>query len=380
MGDLGETVAIIAAAGRGLRAGGETAKQWQELGGRRVADRALAAFREAPGVDGILLLLGEHEMQRAADYPDVMAVAGGKTRTASVRAGLEALSEQQVARVLIHDAARPLVSQQTISNVIAALDYAEGAAPALEITDALWRGERGVVTGAQDRSGLYRAQTPQGFHFKAILNAHRRFSGDAADDVAVATAAGLEIAIVPGDEHNLKLTREEDFARADAILGGKMDIRVGNGFDVHAFKPGRRIMLCGVEIPHGRALKGHSDADVGLHAITDAIYGALAEGDIGRHFPPDDKRWKNAESRIFLQHAISLAREKGYRITSIDVTLICERPKISPYAADMKKKLSEISDIDAMRVSIKATTSEGLGFTGREEGIAAQATATLVKP
>ena len=380
MKDTGETAAVIVAAGRGARAGGEVAKQWQTLAGRRVADWAFAAFHTSPGVDRIVLVLHPDEIDRAAAYPGVQAVAGGETRAASVRAGLEALAGRGVTRVLIHDAARPLVSQRIIADVLTALDAATAAAPALEVTDALWRGRDAIVTGAQDRAGLYRAQTPQGFGFEAILAAHRAHAGDAADDVEVARAAGIEVVMVPGEERNLKLTRPGDFARAEALMGAAMDIRTGNGFDVHAFGKGDHVMLCGVAVPHDRGLVGHSDADVGLHAVADAIYGALAEGDIGRHFPPDDPQWKGTASEVFLEHAAGLAAARGFRISNIDLTLICERPKIGPHATEMKSKVAQITGLEPGRVAVKATTSERLGFTGREEGIAALASATLVSP
>ncbi len=374
------TAALIVAAGRGLRAGGDVPKQWRMLAGRRVADWTVDAFRAAPGVGRIVLVLHPDDMARATDYPDATCVPGGATRGASVRAGLEALAGSCVDNVLIHDAARPLVGQDVIAAVLRALDSHRGAAPALAVTDALWRGVEGRVAGSQDRAGLYRAQTPQGFDFAAILAAHRADPGDAADDVEVARAAGIEVAIVPGDARNLKLTEAGDFARAEALMGQAMDIRVGNGFDVHAFGPGDHVVLCGVRVPHDRGLVGHSDADVGMHAVTDAIYGALAEDDIGRHFPPSDPQWKGAASEIFLRHACDLARARRYRVSQVDLTLICERPKIGPHAADMQRIMAEILEVETGRVSVKATTSERLGFTGRGEGIAALATATLVSP
>ncbi len=374
------TAALIVAAGRGLRAGGDVPKQWRMLAGRRVADWTVDAFRAAPGVGRIVLVLHPDDMARATDYPDATCVPGGATRGASVRAGLEALAGSGVDNVLIHDAARPLVGQDVIAAVLRALDSHRGAAPALAVTDALWRGVEGRVAGSQDRAGLYRAQTPQGFDFAAILAAHRADPGDAADDVEVARAAGIEVAIVPGDARNLKLTEAGDFARAEALMGQAMDIRVGNGFDVHAFGPGDHVVLCGVRVPHDRGLVGHSDADVGMHAVTDAIYGALAEGDIGRHFPPSDPQWKGAASETFLRHACDLAHARRYRVSQVDLTLICERPKIGPHAADMQRIMAEILEVETGRVSVKATTSERLGFTGRGEGIAALATATLVSP
>jgi 2-C-methyl-D-erythritol 4-phosphate cytidylyltransferase/2-C-methyl-D-erythritol 2,4-cyclodiphosphate synthase len=237
-----------------------------------------------------------------------------------------------------------------------------------------------MVTGALPRDGLWRAQTPQGFRFAPILAAHRAHPGGAADDVEVARWAGVPVAIVPGDEANFKITFAGDFSRAEKALEAGMDVRTGQGFDVHAFCEGDHVTLCGVRVPHSRGLLGHSDADVGMHALTDAIYGALAAGDIGRHFPPSDPQWKGADSRIFLDHAATLARARGYRIANADVTLICERPKIGPHAAEMAARLAEITGIPADRVGVKATTSERLGFTGREEGIAALASVTLIGP
>ena len=373
-----KTIALIVAAGRGTRAGGALPKQWQPLAGRRVADWTLEAFRNHPKVDESLLVVHPDDAQ-FYDSLDVKTVHGGATRVASVRAGLEALVGTGATNVLVHAVARATVPSHVISGVIEALKASKAAAPALAVSDALWRGENGQVTGTQDRADLFRAQTPQGFDFESILAAHRSFDGQAADDVEVARAAGIEVAITEGDEANLKITTPGDFARAERILRGKMDIRLGNGFDVHAFEDGDHVVLCGVSIPHNKALKGHSDADVGMHAVTDAIYGALAEGDIGRHFPPSEMEWKDADSAIFLKHAVELAASKGFKISNIDCTLICERPKIGPNAAKMITRMAELMGMEEDCVSIKATTSERLGFTGREEGIAALATATLVK-
>lgn len=371
--------AIITAAGRGTRMGGGTAKQWQMLDGRSVLSRSIDAFA---GFSRIIVTLAPEDMARgvAELSGPVVLVAGGDSRSASVRAALETLQGSGITHVLIHDGARPLVSQAVIQGVVAALDAgADAAAPALPVSDALWRAQDGQVSACAPREGLYRAQTPQGFRLDAILTAHRAHPDGAADDVELALRAGLTVTVTPGSEDNLKLTWPGDIARAERILGAAMDIRLGNGFDVHAFTTGDHVWLCGVRIPHDKALLGHSDADVGMHALTDAIYGALAQGDIGRHFPPSDPQWKGAESHIFLRHAVELARSMGYAVSNVDVTLICERPKIGPHAGAMQLRLAEIMGVDPDRISVKATTSERLGFTGREEGIASIATATLVR-
>ncbi|WP_375258140.1 bifunctional 2-C-methyl-D-erythritol 4-phosphate cytidylyltransferase/2-C-methyl-D-erythritol 2,4-cyclodiphosphate synthase [Citreimonas sp.] len=371
---------VIVGAGRGQRAGGPTPKQWQPIAGKPVARWTLEAF--APRGRLVMVIHPDDRAmaQTVCSGLDVTLVDGGATRTDSVRAGLEALASDPPQTVLIHDVARPCTPSEVIDAVARALSDAPAAAPALPVTDALWTGVDGMVTGSRDRTGLFRAQTPQGFRFDAILAAHRAHDGDAADDVAVARAAGLAVVIVPGDERNMKITGPDDFNRAARLLETRMDVRLGNGYDVHRFGPGAHVTLCGVEVPHDRGLLGHSDADVGMHAVTDALYGAMAEGDIGRHFPPSDPQWKGADSGIFLRHACDLARVRGFMISNVDVTLVCERPKIGPHAEKMMQKMSEIMQIATDRVSIKATTSEQLGFTGREEGIAALATATLVQP
>ncbi len=377
------TAAVIVAAGRGSRAGGALPKQWRRLGGRMVAEHTLAAFRASPLIGPIVLVIHPDDRKIAAPLAggEVTLVEGGATRDASVRAGLEALATAAPRHVLIHDVARPLVSAALIARVCEALQAgAQAAAPGLALTDALWRGAGGAVAGVVPREGLYRAQTPQGFAYRAILAAHRAHPGGAADDVEVARAAAIPVAIVEGEAQNFKITTPGDFVRAEQHLGGHMDIRVGNGFDVHRFTEGDHVTLCGVKLAHGRALKGHSDADVGMHALSDAIYGALAEGDIGRHFPPSDARWKGAASRIFLEHAVALAEDRGYALGNADVTLICEEPKIGPHAGEMAATLARIAGVEAGRISVKATTSERLGFAGRKEGIAAIATATLVRP
>lgn len=373
---------VIVAAGRGTRAGGDIAKQWQPLAGRRVIDWTLAAFRASPHIGDIVVVLHPDECDRLG-YDDVTVVAGGDSRSASVRAGLEALVDKAPDAVLIHDGARACVPDRVITDMTRMVEKYDAVAPGLAISDALWSSEGDgfrQVNATVDRANLYRAQTPQAFRFSAILNAHRAHEGLALDDVEVARAAGMAVRIGPGHPDNIKITTPEDFIRAERILKERtpMDIRVGNGFDVHRFGAGDHVILCGVTIPHTRGLQGHSDADVGLHTITDAIYGALSEGDIGRHFPPSDPQWKGAASEIFLAHAANLAASRGFKISNIDCTLICEFPKIGPHAAAMQKEVARITKTDEARISVKATTSEKLGFTGRGEGIACMATVTLV--
>lgn len=382
-----KTAAVIVAAGSGTRAGGPIAKQWQIICGRRVIDWTIEAFQTHPDIHQIIVVTSQ---DTASEIGSGFEVAiGGSSRSLSVQAGLDLLADD-IDTVLIHDGARPCVSHAVIDRVLNARNTHKAAAPAIAVTDALWRGKNGEVTGTQDRTGLWRAQTPQCFQRAAISAAHVAYEGSAADDVEVARAAGLDVAIVEGDIRNIKITTPSDFARAEMYLrdgmGGDMngnatqlDVRTGNGFDVHRFGPGDNVMLCGVRIAHSRGLQGHSDADVGLHTITDAIYGALAEGDIGQHFPPSDPQWKGVESHVFLRHAVALSAQMGFAITHVDCTLICEEPKIGPHAAVMRDKLAELIEITRDRISVKATTSEQLGFTGRREGIACMATATLIK-
>ncbi|WP_380052341.1 bifunctional 2-C-methyl-D-erythritol 4-phosphate cytidylyltransferase/2-C-methyl-D-erythritol 2,4-cyclodiphosphate synthase [Falsihalocynthiibacter sp. SS001] len=377
--------ALIVAAGKGSRMGGDAAapaKQFRTLAGQSVLAHTVARFAQHPSVHSIIVVAPKGEQQLAQDSidTDVTIVEGGASRSASVANGLAALPEE-CTHVLIHDGARPLVSAEIIDGVIEALHSSKAAAPALAVTDALWRGKEDRVIAPTSREGLYRAQTPQGFEIAAIRTAHSAPS-DAADDVELALAHGLDVTITQGHEDNIKLTYPADFERAERIIAARkttMDIRVGNGFDVHRFGDGDHVTLCGIEVPFSRGLQGHSDADVGMHAVTDAIYGALAMGDIGQHFPPSDPQWKGAASHIFLRHAVDLAHSQGFEISNADCTLICEHPKIGPHAPDMRAKMAEIMGMDVTRVSVKATTSERLGFTGRGEGIASIATITLVK-
>jgi 2-C-methyl-D-erythritol 4-phosphate cytidylyltransferase/2-C-methyl-D-erythritol 2,4-cyclodiphosphate synthase len=368
---------IIVAGGRGTRFGGAP-KQWRELGGLSLASLSAKALSRA-GVTRLVLVHHPADASEVAKVPGVSLALGGATRSESVRAGLEALEADPPDLVLVHDAARPCLSADLVARVLAALEHSEAAAPAVPVTDALWHG-RDSVEGTQPRDNLWRAQTPQGFRFDRLLAAHRAHPGGALDDVEVARAAGLSVAIVRGDEDNIKVTHPDDLARAARILESRMDVRTGNGYDVHAFGPGDHVMLCGVRVPHDHGVVAHSDGDVGLHALTDAILGALAQGDIGQHFPPSDPQWKGAASHLFLRHARDLADRVGYRITNVDVTLVCEAPKVGPHAGAMRLAIAEALGATPDRVSVKATTSERLGFTGRREGIAALATATLVRP
>lgn len=387
------TIAIIVAAGRGSRAGAGGPKQYRDLGGRAVIARTAEAFLNHPDIDGVRIII--HRDDRA-EYDAAMGdllkhrkilepVTGGAERQDSVRLGLESLADDNPIRVLIHDAARPFIDEKTITRIINALDTADGAIAALPVYDTLKReGAEKKIAATVPREALWRAQTPQGFHFDKILAAHRDAEGETlTDDAAVAEAAGLSVTLVPGSPDNMKLTQAEDFGMAETLLGRKdkqMEYRTGHGFDVHAFEEGDAVMICGVEIPHEEKLKGHSDADVGMHALTDAIFGAIGEGDIGDHFPPSDPQWKGAPSHVFLEKARDLVRQQKGKITHCDVTLICEAPKIGPHRRAMRAALALILDINERRVSVKATTTEQLGFTGRREGIAAMATATIALP
>ena len=377
-------IALVVGAGRGRRFGGQVPKQYLDLGGQPVLRRSLSAFASHPGVDAVRAVIHADDgdlYARAAQGLELLPpVPGGATRQDSVRLGLESLADAGPATVLIHDAARPFVDHGVISRVLEALEEAPAAIPAVAVADTLKRGRHGVIEDTVERRDLWRAQTPQGFRYPEILEAHRRFAGrQLTDDAAVAENAGLAVALVPGSEENLKVTTGEDLHRAARLLGAG-DVRTGSGFDVHRFGPGDQVMLCGVAVPCDGALIGHSDADVGLHALTDALLGAIAAGDIGSHFPPDDPQWQGAPSRIFLEEASRLVSGLGGVITGVDVTLICERPRIAPHRTAMCLRIAEILDLAAARVSVKGTTTERLGFTGRGEGIAAQAVATVRFP
>jgi 2-C-methyl-D-erythritol 4-phosphate cytidylyltransferase/2-C-methyl-D-erythritol 2,4-cyclodiphosphate synthase len=392
----GKIAVVIVAAGRGERAGQSTEgpKQYRRIGGMPVIARTIDAFCDHPAIGPIVVavhpddrLLLESSLGRLIERIEV--VNGGPTRQASTRLALMALDSASPAKVLIHDGVRPFVDIALIDRVIRAIGPSTGALPALPVSDTLKSaGDDGLITGTVPRERLYAAQTPQGFPFGAIRDAHdRAFQAgrtDFTDDAAIAEWAGLNVAIVAGSADNFKLTWARDIALADQRLAsttsGFPDVRTGNGYDVHSFEVGDHVILCGVRIPHSKKLSGHSDADVGLHALTDALLATCGEGDIGTHFPPSDPQWKGAASRLFVEHAAQLVRSRGGRIANADVTLICEAPKIGPHRAAMTAAISEMLGIAAKRISIKATTNEKLGFIGREEGIAAIATASVIYP
>ncbi|WP_411817904.1 bifunctional 2-C-methyl-D-erythritol 4-phosphate cytidylyltransferase/2-C-methyl-D-erythritol 2,4-cyclodiphosphate synthase [Hyphococcus sp. DH-69] len=385
------TIAVIVAAGRGTRAGAGGPKQYRDLAGRAVIAWTAEAFLSHSDIDAVRVIIHRDDNE---EYENAMGellkhrkllppVTGGAERQDSVRLGIESLLEQKPSRVLVHDAARPFIDEKTIRRVINALDKNDGAIAALPVHDTIKRGTDLIETTIP-RDSLWRAQTPQGFHFDKILSAHRAAAGkQLTDDAAVAEEAGLNVALVAGSPDNMKITQAEDFGMAEIILGRKekpMEYRTGHGFDVHAFEDGDAVFICGVEIPHVKKLKGHSDADVGMHALTDAILGAIGEGDIGDHFPPSDPQWKGAPSHIFLEKARDLVKARSGKITHCDVTLMCEAPKIGPHRDRMRAALALILNISDARISVKATTTEQLGFTGRREGIAAMATATVAIP
>jgi 2-C-methyl-D-erythritol 4-phosphate cytidylyltransferase/2-C-methyl-D-erythritol 2,4-cyclodiphosphate synthase len=349
------------------------------LAGQPVLRRSLAALAGHPRMSHVVAVIHPEDtaaFSEAAHGLGALPVHGGATRQDSVRRGLEALADFAPDLVLIHDAARPLLPHDVIDRLLDALAENDGAVPALPVVDSLRTGET-HADGEVDRSRLKRVQTPQAFRYAAIRAAHAKAAPDATDDVAVALAAGLSVAFVEGDERLAKLTYPTDFARAEALLGAGLITRVGQGFDVHRFGPGDHVWLCGVKVPHDHALIGHSDADVGLHALTDALLGAAAMGDIGDHFPPSDPKWRGAPSDQFLVHARDLILARGGIIDHVDVTLICETPKVAPHRDTMRQRVAALLRLSVEGVSIKATTTEKLGFTGRKEGIAAQATASI---
>lgn len=384
------TAAILVAAGRGLRAGAGGPKQYRTIGGQAVIFRAMQALSGHPDVATVQPVVNPDDIalfnEAVAGLRHAPPANGGATRQQSVHAGLEALAADKPDIVLIHDAARPFVTAAVISRAIDAAGRTGAAVPAIAVTDTIKQvADNGDVTGTPERARLRIAQTPQAFRFDVILEAHRRAArerrSDFTDDAALAEWAGLTVATFEGDAANMKLTTPEDFVREEARLGAMLgDIRTGTGYDVHAFGDGDHVMLCGVRVPHNKGFLAHSDGDVGLHALVDAILGALADGDIGSHFPPSDPKWKGASSDRFLKYAVDRVTARGGRVANLEVTMICERPKIGPLRDTMRAKIAEISGIDMSRIAVKATTSERLGFTGREEGIAAIASATIRLP
>jgi 2-C-methyl-D-erythritol 4-phosphate cytidylyltransferase / 2-C-methyl-D-erythritol 2,4-cyclodiphosphate synthase len=384
------TAAILVAAGRGLRAGAGGPKQYRVIGGQSVIFRAMAPFCGHPQVSAVQPVLNPDDIAMFNDavlgLQHAAPATGGATRQASVHAGLEALVREKPDVVLIHDAARPFVSSALISRAISAASATGAAIPAIPVSDTIKLvDESGKIDATPERTRLRIAQTPQAFRFDVILEAHRRAvregRNDFTDDAALAEWAGLTVATFEGDAANMKLTTPEDFVREEARLASALgDVRTGTGYDVHAFGQGDHLMICGVRVPHNRGFLAHSDGDVGLHALVDAILGALADGDIGSHFPPSDIKWKGAASDRFLKYAVDRVTTRGGRIANLEVTLICERPKIGPLRDTMRARIAEIAGLDISRVAVKATTSERLGFTGREEGIAATACATIRLP
>ncbi len=385
---MAKTFALIVAAGRGRRFGEGLPKQYHRLAGRAVLAWTLEAFAKHPEVDAVRAVIHRDDIdlyeEAAASLSLLPPVWGGAERQDSVRLGLESLAAEagsEGARVLIHDGARPLPGTDLLSRVIAALRDGPGALPCLPVTDTLKRAAEGLIVETLPRDQLFRAQTPQGFHLAAILNAHKAVVGQAlTDDAAVAEAAGLDLRVVEGNADNLKITTAADLETAARLLETPMETRSGQGYDVHRLIPGSGLWLCGHWIAHDWMLEGHSDADVGIHALVDALLGAQAAGDIGQHFPPSDPQWKGATSDRFLEHACGLLAAAGGRILNMDVTLICEAPKIGPHRDAMRARLAEIAGVALARVSVKATTSEKLGFTGRGEGIAALASVSIALP
>lgn len=392
-----KAIALVVAAGSGLRVGGEIPKQFLNLAGKPLLRYCLETFLAHPRIAAVRVVINPtyRPLYESATIglPLMPAVDGGATRQASVRLGLESLEASKPDLVLIHDAARPFLDAATIDRSLDALADHQAALVAVPVVDTLKRAEGAYSGVTVDRTSLWRAQTPQGFHFRTILAGHRQLADsgtEMTDDAAVAEAAGHQVILVPGHEDNFKVTTQADLIRAERMLRSTMshkpssttafEYRTGNGFDVHRLIAGDGVHMCGIKIPCDWRLEGHSDADVALHALTDAVLGAISAKDIGAHFPPSDPQWRGAESWKFLDHANKLVKQRGGKITHCDITIICEKPKVGPHRDAMVRRVAEILGIDAERVSVKATTTEKLGFTGRGEGIAAQATATVALP
>jgi 2-C-methyl-D-erythritol 4-phosphate cytidylyltransferase / 2-C-methyl-D-erythritol 2,4-cyclodiphosphate synthase len=374
-------VALIVAAGKGMRAGGDVPKQYSLIGGKAMVAHSVDAFAAHPAIDAIYVVIGEGQRDlltcALADRPVDGVIIGGTERQDSVRIGLAAIGVAD--HVLIHDAARPLLPAAVIDRLLAALTQADGAVPVLPVVDTVAR--RGDTLGDTiDRNTIVRVQTPQAFRYDAIMSSHRNWQGGVAtDDAQMARAAGFAVAMVEGDVMLEKVTHATDFASAETRIGGMRVSRTGFGYDVHRLEAGPALWLCGIEIDHDKGLSGHSDADVALHALTDALLGAISAGDIGDHFPPSDPQWRGVASSRFVEHAVTLIEARGARIANIDLTIICEAPRIGPHRGAMRARIAELLRVDIDRVSVKATTTERLGFTGRSEGIAAQAVATITE-
>jgi 2-C-methyl-D-erythritol 4-phosphate cytidylyltransferase / 2-C-methyl-D-erythritol 2,4-cyclodiphosphate synthase len=387
-------VAVIVAGGSGLRAGGGLPKQYQLVGGKPVIRWTLEAFLAHPLISKVQTVIGiGHEALFAEATKGLIGllspVAGGGSRQDSCRAGIEACAEFGPTKILIHDAARPFLSPDLISNVINELDHAPAVIPGLPVADTMKYAPSGMIEKTVDRASLWFVQTPQGFRYNQILSAHRQALADGkvsfTDDAAVAEYAGMKVQIVAGEQRNRKLTTSHDILEADRehsthSFENLPDIRTGQGIDYHVFEKGSFVTLCGVQIPHSHKLKGHSDADVALHAVTDAILGAIGEADIGQHFPPTDKQWKGAASSIFVAKAMELLKARGGILAHIDITILAEAPRIGPHLAAMKACLSAMLDIAVDRIGVKATTTEKMGAIGRKEGMSASAIATVRLP
>ena len=376
--------AVVVAAGAGLRAGPGEPKAWRTVGRRALIRWSVEALLSA-GANEVVVVVAHDRVAHADEALEGLsgwrAVTGGRTRAESVQAGLAALSCGRNEAVLVHDAARPFVTRAHVERLLAALELADGAVPTLPVPDTLKRGDA-LVDETVSREGLWRAQTPQAFRFGRLKAAYRRWPAteEPTDDASVMERAGGTVAMTPGDPMLMKLTYPEDFLMAEQLAASRRIVRTGLGVDAHRFGPGQVVWLCGIRIEHDLGLIGHSDADCGLHALTDALLGAIADGDIGDHFPPTDPRWKGASSDQFLLHAVKRVAAQGGRILNADVTLICERPKIKPHRDAMRKRIAELLDLPIHRVSVKATTTEGMGYTGREEGLLAQAVVSVETP
>ena len=387
------TIALLVAAGKSERLGGDLPKPYLQLGDAPILRHTINAFLTHPQIDGVRVVIRRehHALYRKAIEGLTLfpMVVGGDNRQESVRLGLESLAHRSPVRVLVHDVARPMVSFALISRIIEGLDTHKGAIPSLPVLDTVKRGDGGVARGGVDRSSLYTVQTPQGFDYATLMEAHQKFRGqELTDDSALMEKMGVDVALIPGDPENIKITTQSDVTHMQTQLSQGMEIRTGIGYDVHALRPHdmetpisqQYIKLCGIKIPFTHYLAGHSDADVGLHALVDAILGAISAGDIGMHFPPDDPKWQGADSERFLMHAYELLRARGGELLHMDVTLICERPKVSVHREQMIEHIAQTLKLERSRVSVKATTTERLGFEGRGEGIGAQAVATVRLP